>query len=382
MESNRRNILVAVAGQTPAIVTETLWTLEQQKGTSIDEIRVITTSKGKETIVSALLGEKGAFTRYCKDYRIPQGKIGFSEKSIFVLRDAHGRELSDIRTNEDNIQAADQVFSLIRGWTAIRDEILFCSVAGGRKTLGIYLSMALMLCGRQEDSLTHVLVAPELESGSPHFFYPSPDPPHQIQLPVSGALASFSDHAGQPPLVELADIPFPRLREVIGGDLPLEKGLTEAVSYSQLILSYLQSPPTLNLTLTEGTVTLGSLIFQLSKQLIAVYAFFLLEFNTPKGASMEELFLKRLRLAALERTIDRNKQGEKELYAWEKMKDPEDFAARIRPCISKINRAIDKAFGRNRLSDRYRITSGGNYGVDVKGFTIQESQGKLLESPP
>jgi CRISPR-associated protein (TIGR02584 family) len=127
-----RNILIAVAGRTPAIITETLWTLEQNRGVELDEIRVITTAEGKRSAISELLADGGAFGSYCKDYSIPAGRIAFSEKNIYVLRDAHGRELEDIRSSEDNRQTADQVFSLLREWTKRKNEVPYCSVPGGR----------------------------------------------------------------------------------------------------------------------------------------------------------------------------------------------------------------------------------------------------------
>jgi CRISPR-associated protein (TIGR02584 family) len=71
----RRNVLVAVAGHTPAIITETLWALEQQRRVRIDEIRIITTADGRDSIVSELFGETGQFARYCEDYNVPTGRI-------------------------------------------------------------------------------------------------------------------------------------------------------------------------------------------------------------------------------------------------------------------------------------------------------------------
>ena len=173
---HRRNILVAVAGQTPAVVTETLCALEQLRGTRVDEIRVITTSRGRESVVTSLFDAKDIFARYCKDYQVPHGRIAFSPKQIHVLRDASGQELEDIRDTRDNTAAADQIFVFIREWTRRDDEVLHCSVAGGRKTLGIFLAMSLMLRGRPEDTLSHVLVSPDFESTVREFFYPQPGP--------------------------------------------------------------------------------------------------------------------------------------------------------------------------------------------------------------
>ncbi len=372
-----KNILVAVAGQTPAIITETLWSLEQQRGIPIDEIRVITTSTGLDTLILKLLGKNGHFISYCKDFDIPQGRISFSKKDIFVLKDPQGTELDDIRTSEDNKAVADQIFSLMLEWTGREDEILYCSIAGGRKTLGIYLSMALMLCGRAQDSMSHVLVSPEFESGVPDFFYPPPRECHYrkfmgsgldgqtIYEPISSSLAQ----------VELADIPFPRLREMIGGEFPREKSLIEAISHSRILLSYLQFPPPLVVRMDKGLVHLGDFFFHLPRQLMAVYTFFLLDFNRNGGVgTIEDLFEKRAVLALIERRIDQIRRAEQERYAWESVRDLDDFRFRLGPCISKINGIISANLGKNRLSERYRITTGRGYGVNVAQVEILEGE--------
>jgi hypothetical protein len=233
--------------------------------------------------------------------------------------------------------------------------------------------MSLMLWGRSEDSLSHVLVAPEFETGARDFFYP---PPRACEfqlfkgldengLPIYESVSSV--RAG----VELADIPFIRLRVGIGGDLPVKKGFTDSVVHSQLLMTYLHEPPPLKLELAKGTVHLGKLSFHLSRQIMAVYGFFLMEFNNrPSAAGLEQLFDRRQVIANLERRIDRLKQGEQEHYAWEIMESLDDFRDRIRPCISKVNRAIDSAVGKNSLAARYTIQTGGGYGVAISDFEV------------
>jgi len=377
--TQKRNVLVAVAGQTPAIITESLWALEQERRMRIDEIRVITTAQGRTTVIEQLLGENGRFAEYCADYRVPAGRIAFSEQSIYVLSGSTG-ELEDIRTSQDNTAAADQVFALIREWTQRRQDLLFCSLAGGRKTLGVYLAMALMLCGRSEDSLSHVLVSPEFETGVHDFYYPPPQ--DRCYQRLAGfdpeRRAVYQRVSARDARVELADIPFPRLREIIGGELPLEKGLSKAVHYSQIVLAYLQHSPPVTLHLHNGLVTLGRLSFTLTRQLIAVYAFFLTQFNAPQAVGIDDLFAKRKVVADFERRIDRLRLGEQERYAWESMRDVEEFRARLGPCISKVNREVNKAFGRNRLAERYRIATGRKYGVNVPAFEIVATEGRPL----
>lgn len=223
-----RHVLVAVAGQTPAIITETLWALEKRRNVRIDEIRVITTEAGRESVIRHLLGENGHFVKFCRDYEVPHGRISFSDKQIYLLRSSDGRPLIDIRSTEDNLAAADQVFALIRKWCAREEEVLLCSIAGGRKTLSVYLSMALMLCGRSRDRLYHVLVAPEFETGVRDFFYPPPEPTIYWRLACfdESGKAIYAPISSDNADLQLADIPFPRLRQAIGGELPLEESLT------------------------------------------------------------------------------------------------------------------------------------------------------------
>ncbi len=372
-----RNVLVAVSGRTPAVITETLWALERRQGISIDEIRAITTTEGRRCIVEQLLGPGGAFTAYCVDYGIPAGRISFSERNIYVLTRPDGTELEDIRTSEDNESAADQVYRLIREWTERTGETLFCSAAGGRKTLGIYLGMSLMLCGRPADSLSHVLVSQEFESGVKGFYYPPPEPRFYERIAVHGSQEGTSTVCSDAADVELADIPFPRLRELIGGDFPVEKGFTDAVSHSQLLLNYLQAPPPLVVRLDAGSADFGRFSIHMSRQVLAVYCFLLFESEScTGGVSVEDLFERRSVIAELERYMDRFRQGEKESYAWEKMTDLEDFKARIGPCISKANAAVRKALGRNRLAERYTVSTRSRRTVDAGAFRIVMSDGK------
>ncbi|MGC9197119.1 MAG: CRISPR-associated ring nuclease Csm6 [Syntrophobacteraceae bacterium] len=369
--SDLRNVLVAVSGQTPAIITETLWALERQFATRVDEIRIITTSRGRDIISNRLLGANGEFSRFCADYEIPPGRIAFSEKSVYVLNDSRGSSLEDIRTREDNANAADQVYNLINEWCKRKDESLLCSVAGGRKTLGIYLAMSLMMCGRKDDKLYHVLVSPSFETGVPAFFYP---PPRERLYSRSNPLgtAHVPDQiSSKEARVELAEVPFIRLRDVTERRNLVPKGYLEAVKATQLVMHYLQSPPELRISLETCAVKIGRFEFTLSKQRAAVYSFFLLHFNgIGAGASIETLFDNRMILADLERRIDKFGIGEKEVYSWQKLRDLEEFKRQMGPCITKVNKDIRRNLANDLLASRYLISLGGSYGVNVKRFKV------------
>src|SRR3990170_7474681 len=81
----KKEILIAVAGLTPQVVTETLYYLTQVKKprSKISEIYVITTSDGKREILDKLLDRnKGKFFQFCREYKIDSSSIKFDEKTV------------------------------------------------------------------------------------------------------------------------------------------------------------------------------------------------------------------------------------------------------------------------------------------------------------
>lgn len=119
--------------------------------------------------------------------------------------------LEDIRTVADNAALAQQLFGFIKQLTADPDTALHCSIAGGRKTMSAYLALALTLYGRQQDTLSHVLVSEEFES-NPKFFFPTKRS-QTIAIRRGNEWDVGDTKTAQ---VELAEVPFVRLREHLG----------------------------------------------------------------------------------------------------------------------------------------------------------------------
>ena len=180
-----KNVLISVAGLTPQVITETLYYLTQLRSppTMISGIYILTTSLGKEKLVSSLLDpHNGKYFALLCDYNIAPSTIQFDASHIIVLKDAQGNELQDIRTRSDNKAVADQILAFVCEKAAEQDCRLHCSLAGGRKTMGLYLGLALQLYGRHGDALSHVLVyPPELEKDSTFFYPPPENRPFQLQ---------------------------------------------------------------------------------------------------------------------------------------------------------------------------------------------------------
>ena len=97
-----KNILLAVTGLSPQVITETLFALHQNNQ-RVDEIHIITTREGKECIYAELLaGGTGQFFRYLDEYGINPASIKFDKDTIHVIASFPERELSDIVDESDN----------------------------------------------------------------------------------------------------------------------------------------------------------------------------------------------------------------------------------------------------------------------------------------
>lgn len=229
MKKYERRILVAVTGLSPQIVTETLYALYKQDFIPT-EIHLITTVNGRNRAVRDLLDPiTGQFFAFCNDYHLV-GKIRFDESLIHVIHNPSGFELNDISTSEENESAADQISSLTRELCADDNAEMHVSIAGGRKTMGFFLGYALSLYGRQQDSLSHVLVSAPYENNK-DFFYPSQKPRIIINHDGEELDASLAQ-------IKLANIPFIRLRDEMPTDLLNGKrSYSETVHLAQIAIA-------------------------------------------------------------------------------------------------------------------------------------------------
>lgn len=160
--------LLALAGLSPQVVTETLWCLAQATPPRLPcRITVLTTSAGR-SLGEALLREALARLAAQLGTVLPQPEWR-------ILTGAAGEPLDDIVAAADNRAAADMILNEIAAATLDPQTDLHVSIAGGRKTMGALAALSLSLCGREGDVLSHVLVDPRFQS-RPDFFFP-PDPP-------------------------------------------------------------------------------------------------------------------------------------------------------------------------------------------------------------
>ncbi len=353
----KKEILIAVAGLTPQVITETLYYLAQVKKprSKISEIYVITTSDGKQEILEKLLDkDKGKFFEFCKDCKIKPWSIKFDEKSIILLRDSRGKPLKDIRTARDNELVADQITEFIRERTEDSNTILHCSVAGGRKTMSVFLAYALILFGRPKDTLSHVLVDEKSERDK-DFFYPKINAERRTSI-------------------DLAEIPYLKLREKIRNLLVSKKTpFGRIVRAAQKEINAMPSPEPLQVDLKKRCIRIGRREINLNAKLIAVYAYFAEMRRTLPG-----------------NTAFRQLKGANALNPEEVIR----YIGKVRPDadlkkykfrrenilqdISKINRKIYDALDNPALALHYKITTAEPgkrmYGATQYGIRIDKSK--------
>ena len=108
-----QNILVAVVGLTPQVITETVYYLTQVQSppVTLAGIHVLTTQLGKTQLLTQLLAPRsGHFHTFCAEYGLDSATMDFE---VHVLREAAGTPLEDIRTAADSQAVADQIAALV-----------------------------------------------------------------------------------------------------------------------------------------------------------------------------------------------------------------------------------------------------------------------------
>ena len=208
----KRIVLVAGMGTSPAVLTETVWALAHQKPSVVpDEIVVLTTRPGKDKLCHEILdGRPNVWGRMCESLRNEnidiEGRLVFGDTSIRMIPDAEGNGIDDLRSGEDNLRAADFMLQQLRQYTESSDTVVLVSIAGGRKTMSALLFSCMTLLGREDDKVFHVLLPSEFEGGvEPPMFYPVEGVTYVNRL-------TGKKYKGDSFRSELFEVPFVRMR--------------------------------------------------------------------------------------------------------------------------------------------------------------------------
>jgi len=221
---DQKHILFVVAGIAPAIVTEAFYQLRVEGKVPVEEVWVITTGKGRQALEAELLGEEGAFKALCRDYKIAPASVKLDRDSIKAARDDSDLLIDDVIDSRDNVLFPDLMIRLVKKLTADPRNVIHACLSGGRKSMSFYLGAALMMFGRPQDQLLHVVVDKDLERCRPPFYYPTPhDSISRVE--EDGEVRSLNlKHAR----VLLSRIPYLRLRQKLSF-------ADESLSYREMV---------------------------------------------------------------------------------------------------------------------------------------------------
>ena len=365
-----KHVLISVVGLSPQVITETLycyWCLASPP-IPITEVFALTTLRGKQALEETLLGDNGKLKSLCNDYNLPT--IHFNLANVYLLKGADGQPLEDISSVIDNEAIADQFFAFVRKLATSTDICLHASIAGGRKTMGLYIGLAMQFYGRPDDTLSHVLVNPELENQE--FFYP---PPNGADVILNDGRTIPADEIR----LELAEIPLLLLREKI----PLLKehtdaGYTELIEIAQREYNALQAISPVAINTFSRCLEIGEVAINLTPLELALYLFFArqhLEGEDDERYSISRSDIREgLLMDALKEIVsqiparDFRLEG---LKGWES-----DPIARFSQTRSNINRKIREALGEAQ-SAHYQIqswTPSSSQGEICYGLTLAEDR--------
>ena len=351
-QTTPKHVLISVVGLSPQVITETLyyyWCLTSPP-VPITEVFALTTLHGKQALEETLLGDNGQLKSLCSDYNLPPIRLDLA--NVHLLKDADGQPLKDISSVIDNEALADQLFAFVRKLATSTDICLHASIAGGRKTMGLYIGLAMQFYGRPGDTLSHVLVNLELENEK--FFYP---PPGGADVVLKDGRTIPADEIR----IELAEIPLLLLREKISFlKEHTDAGYTELIEIAQREYNALQAISPVFINTFSRCLEIGEVTINLTPLELALYLFFAqqhLEGQVEDRYSISRFDIREGLLTAALRNIvsqisarDFRLEG---LKGWEN-----DSIGRFSQTRSNINRKIREGLAEAE-STHYQIQSWG-----------------------
>lgn len=197
---SRSVTLIATVGISPAVLTETIWKLNEI-GELPDRIFALTTTEGRDKIREHLFGS-GLWSRFCADLGIRESEIHFPDRHMIVPRHPDGLEADDLRTYEDCMRFGDAIMEVVQDECSHSKRSVYASVAGGRKTMGAQLMAMMQVFGREQDKVFHILVDEPFESAP--FYYPEQS---QQEIKTRNGTEVIARNAK----IELYEVPFIRM---------------------------------------------------------------------------------------------------------------------------------------------------------------------------
>jgi len=256
-----KNILLAITGASPQVVTETLYALHIEGKTFPDEMIVITTSGSKAMLMEGFF-TNGHLAALQQEYDMPN--FIFNESNIWLIEDDQGNPLDDAKSIEDQTFMADFITRKVFELTQNDNLAIHASIAGGRKTMAFYLGYAMSLLGRPQDTLSHVFVDDEFEFVK-DFYYPT-----KATNLITGKFGKGQVDTSKAK-VTLAEIPFVRMRQAVDPQLINSMG---QMSFSQTVATLNSSHSqqlTVDIYLKNKTLSISGVDIKLTAKELAFY---------------------------------------------------------------------------------------------------------------
>ena len=372
-----KNILLAVVGLSPQVVTETLFALHQQRR-EVHAIHLITTRQGKEKVNANLLSPRdGRYYQYLRECDIDQSGIDFSVENVHTIKNKNGIEIDDITDDEENEWLLKKCLELTFNFTRDSNTAVLFSIAGGRKTMSACLMVAAQMYGRPQDRVFHILVSPEFESNRDFYF------PPRKSIPIE-----LKDKDGQPYIKEtkyakinLVPIPFVSIRDQISNDL-----LHEPKDPATLMLSLVRDKPyALTVDIPASKLTYKTLEIDMMPAKLALYALFALQkkeckkdLSSCKGCDdcfldIRQVFDRQSEITALYKKIEGSREPSEMSNTGIVALNAENFNS----YKTKIRKDMEKGFGLYALPE-LAIESVGEKGATRYGIKIDKRNIRVI----
>ncbi len=296
-----RHILICTIGQTPQVVTETVWALKnpstarQADSPRIswlpDEIHIVTTSVGYPRVRDALQNPKGHLAPFfpgpppvtihvpCRSGKadtydsLPSlGDWGDAAQKPGAIYAGSAEALADVNSEHDTATMGDLILQIIARFVREDDTEIHVSLAGGRKTMSAHALLALTLLGRPQDGASHVLVSPLEFEDNPEFWHPD-----QAGGLIRRKLRPGEDRAAVSPsldpktaLVTLVPTPTPLMRYEVKSAAIDALRLVDLVAELNLAAE-LSRNPQVRLITGANTICVGDVERKLNPKSFAVY---------------------------------------------------------------------------------------------------------------
>lgn len=185
-------------------------------------------------------------------------------------------EIADIANSRQSQAYLDLIKGSVVELTADKQVCLHTVVAGGRRTMSVYLAMVMQLLARPQDHMYHLFVAPwEAETNSDFLF-----PPRQSRpMTTYGGLAFDAKDVH----VELVEIPFLRLQPHVPAELLHSPDYQYILAWVQREVNVAPQLLPLSIDVDQHRILIGAIPIPLEPAELAIYWYF-----AEKSATREE----------------------------------------------------------------------------------------------